>query len=60
MFQKGGRIPPQPGLPFELNHKFPPLEKMHIKISDGTLTLQPHQPGGKSRILLNNFDAAVS
>ena len=60
MLQKGGPIPPQPGMPFTLNPKFPPLEKAHIKIADGVMELQPRPTGdGKRKILVNNFDASV-
>lgn len=58
MFQKG-TIPPQAGMPHTLNPNFPPLHEINIQI--------PSKPqefkavGGKPRrILLNNFDAAVS
>lgn len=61
MMQKSGRIPPQPGVPLKLNRKFPPLDRMHIQVADGTskLRYRPHGDG-KKKILLNNFDASVS
>ena len=53
-------IPPQPGMPFRINHKFPPLAKMHVRISDQCIPFKPRLGGdGKRRLLLNNFDASV-
>ena len=53
-------IPPQPGAPFEINHKYPPLSKMNIRIADRCIPLEPPLGGdGKRRLLLNNFDASV-
>ena len=53
-------IPPQPGVPFRVNHKFPPLEKMNLKIADGNLSFKaPPKSDRKRRLLLNNFDASV-
>ena len=53
-------IPPQPGAPFPTNHKFPPLDKMNVKIADRTMKFEAYSKGdGKRKILLNNFDAAV-
>ena len=54
-------IPPQPGMPFALNKKFPPLERMnvHIPAKPTPLTAGSNEDG-KRRILINSFDAAVS
>ena len=53
------RIPPQPGMPFKVNHKFPPLEKMHMRIPGESRPFDARSKDGKRRIFLNNFDAAV-
>ncbi len=53
------RIPPHPGMPCKLNHKFPPLEKLHMKISEKARPFDSHSKDGKRRIFLNNFDASV-
>ena len=53
-------IPPQPGMPFKINHKYPPLSNMHIRIADQCIPFEPPRGGdGKRRVLLNNFDASV-
>ena len=53
-------IPPQPGTPFEINHKYPPLSKVNIRIADQCISFNPPLGGdGKRRLLLNNFDASV-
>ena len=53
-------IPPQPGMPFKVNHKYPPLSKMHVKIADRCIPFEPPLGGDrKRRLLLNNFDASV-
>ena len=52
-------VPPHPGMPFKLNHKFPPLEKLHMKIPAKARPFDPHSKDGKRRIFLNNFDASV-
>ena len=57
---QNGLIPPQPGMPFQLNSKFPPLDKMHIKIASGKTPFNARPTGdGKKKVLLNNFDASV-
>ena len=60
MILKDGRIPPQPGMPFNLNSKFPPLDKIGIQIASRGMTLMPNPEGdGKKRLVVNSFDAAV-
>lgn len=58
MFQKN-ILPPQGGMPHALNPNFPPLSEINIEIpSEPSAFESPvSQP---RRILLNNFDAAVS
>ncbi len=54
-------IPPQPGTPFKINHKFAPVSKTHVRIADQCIPFEPPLGGdGKRRLLLNNFDASVS
>ena len=60
MFRESS-IPPQPGIPFEVNHNFPSLETMNIKISDKSMPFKARQKvDSKRKLLLNNFDASVS
>lgn len=61
MMLRNNSIPPQPGAPFHMNRKFPPLQKMNVKIPRTCIGLKP-APGsdGKRKLLLNNFDASVS
>ncbi len=57
---KNSAIPPQPGMPIKLNHNFPPLEKMNVRIADEKLpfNVTSRRGDGRRKILLNNFDAA--
>ncbi|EFQ36633.1 beta-ketoacyl synthase domain-containing protein [Colletotrichum graminicola M1.001] len=50
-------MPPQPGLPGQLNPRFPPLSELNVEIPTETQSFAP-VPGRPRRILLNNFDAA--
>lgn len=52
-------IPPQAGMPHTLNPKFPPLSEANITIPS-TPQAFVADSGKPRRILLNNFDAAVS
>ncbi|KAL6718616.1 hypothetical protein ACLMJK_002850 [Lecanora helva] len=53
------RIPPHPRAPLKLNPKFPPLEKLNMKVPDKELTFEIRpKKGDKRRIFLNNFDAS--
>lgn len=61
MMLRERQIPPQPGWPFELNHKFPDLAKSGIKIATEPTALVPSAEGdGKIKIVVNSFDASVS
>lgn len=52
-------IPPQPGWPFKINHKFADLDAIHVKIADGTTPLRSSRDGnGLAKIIVNSFDAA--
>ena len=59
MLQKS-TIPPQPGMPFKLNHKFPPLDKMNVIIPAKNMPFAASKNSTKRRLLVNNFDASVS
>lgn len=53
-------IIPQPGWPFKINTKFPPLAESNIAIATKPSHLQPSRKGHKINILVNSFDASVS
>ena len=54
-------IPPHVGIKGRINEKFPPLDKINVRINR-TMTPFVAQAGGdgKRRVLLNNFNATVS
>jgi iterative type I PKS product template protein len=53
------KIPPQPGYPFALNHKFSKLNVANIRIADGQTELVAWPKGdGKRKLVINTFDAA--
>lgn len=53
-------VPPQPGGPFQLNKKFPPLSTLNIKIATKAVPLKPSPRGDrKIKALVNSFDASV-
>ncbi|KAI2634211.1 putative polyketide synthase [Hypomontagnella submonticulosa] len=52
-------VPPQPGWPFQLNHKFPPLDKLNVRIATKKSDLRYSVLGDKKlKILVNSFDAS--
>ncbi|KAI6092709.1 putative polyketide synthase [Hypoxylon rubiginosum] len=52
-------VPPQPGWPFQLNHKFPPLDRMNVRIAAKKLELRSSPLGDKKlKVLVNTFDAS--
>ena len=54
-------IPPQPGMPFRINRKFPPLEKLNVVIPAQNIPFEKvAKIDAKRRLLINNFDASVS
>lgn len=60
MMIRDRQIPPQPGAPFKLNQKFPPLGNLNIKIATKVLPLKPSPKGDKRiKALVNSFDASV-
>ncbi|MCJ1403878.1 hypothetical protein MMC11_007101 [Xylographa trunciseda] len=59
MMLRERKIPPQPGMPFKVNHNFPALDKINVRIAGKNMTLKPRPGGdGKIRVLLNSFDAS--
>lgn len=60
MMLRERQIPPQPGGPFKLNQKFPPLGDLNIKIAQRAQRLMPSPKGDKKiKALVNSFDASV-
>jgi len=54
-------IPPQPGMPFRLNRKFPALENMNVIIPAQNMPfLKSPKSNASRKLLVNNFDASVS
>jgi hypothetical protein len=54
-------IPPQVGMPAELNAGFPSLKEFNVHIPQETIQFESSATkDGKRRVFLNNFDAAVS
>ncbi|WQF90281.1 Putative Acyl transferase domain superfamily, phosphopantetheine binding ACP domain, thiolase [Colletotrichum destructivum] len=52
-------IPGQPGWPFKINHRFPPLGPLNIRIATAPVTLKPSPKGDKRvKVMLNSFDAS--
>ncbi|KAK8053729.1 polyketide synthase protein, partial [Apiospora saccharicola] len=49
-----------PGVPFQINHRFPRLDRRHVRIALETATLRasPKSADGKIRMLVNTFDAS--
>ncbi|CAN8104993.1 unnamed protein product [Discula destructiva] len=59
MMIRDRQIPPQPGAPFKLNQKFPPLGDLNIKLATKLLPLKPSPKGDKRiKALVNSFDAS--
>jgi iron transport multicopper oxidase len=54
-------IPPQPGVPFKVNRNYPALKELNVRIADDNIEFhKPTGGNGKRKVLVNNFDAAVS
>ncbi|KAH8698369.1 hypothetical protein BGW36DRAFT_293843 [Talaromyces proteolyticus] len=51
-------IPPQPGMPFQMNHRFPDLGRMNVHIPSGAMPLYSADKNSKLRVFLNSFDAS--
>jgi acyl transferase domain-containing protein len=52
-------IPPHVGIKGRINHRLPPLEITPVRLAMNNVKW-PRRVGDKRRILINNFDAAVS
>lgn len=54
-------IPPHVGIKGRMNEKLPPFESLNVRIA---LSKKPFKPcplgNGRRKIMVNNFDAAVS
>ncbi|KAL4940586.1 hypothetical protein BDV06DRAFT_223961 [Aspergillus oleicola] len=52
-------IPPQPGVPFKINHNYPSLDELNVRIADDKIDFRaPTSGNGKRKVMVNNFDAA--
>lgn len=52
-------IPAQPGWPFKINQRFPPLDPLNVRIATQHYPLKPSPKGDKRvKIMLNSFDAS--
>ena len=59
MMLRERKIPSQPDMPFKVNHNFPQLDKINVRIAGKNMALKPRPGGdGKNRVLLNSFDAS--
>lgn len=58
MFQKD-TIPPHIGIKTQMNRRISPVDRESICVPASPLRFDP-KPGGLRRILINNFNAAVS
>ncbi|KAL1963671.1 hypothetical protein VTN77DRAFT_7875 [Rasamsonia byssochlamydoides] len=59
MMLKTRKIPPQPDLPFAINHRFPDLTARNVHIAGPDMMLRRSPVAdGKLRIFLNSFDAS--
>jgi acyl transferase domain-containing protein len=60
MVMRERKVPPQPGIPFKLNRKLPPINKLHVQIAGKNTALKPTQAkDGKFKAMVNSFDASV-
>ena len=62
MMLREKKIPPQPGLPFKINHNFPDLDALHVRIAgrgtkDVVLRPSPASRDGRIKCLISTFDA---
>ncbi|CAK4034956.1 polyketide synthase [Lecanosticta acicola] len=55
-----GRVPPQPGMPFKINHRFPDLAKKNVYIASKGASIRPSKrsTNGRKKIMINSFDAS--
>ena len=60
MMIRKNAIPPHVGIKGRINHKFPPLDEVNVRIDRALAAFKAHAKGdGKRRVLLNNFNATV-
>ena len=58
MMMRKNAIPPHVGIKGRINEKFPPLDKVNVRIDTALTPFKARNGGdGKRRILLNNFNA---
>ncbi|KAL9071452.1 MAG: hypothetical protein Q9161_004169 [Pseudevernia consocians] len=58
MMIRKNAIPPHVGIKGRINHKFPPLDEVNVRIDRALAPFKAHAKGdGKRRVLLNNFNA---
>lgn len=61
MMMRKNAIPPHVGIKGRINHKFPPLDEINVRIDRELTAFKAHARGdGKRRVLLNNFNATAS
>ena len=61
MMMRKNAIPPHVGIKGRINHKFPPLDEINVRIDRTLAAFKARAKGdGKRRVLLNNFNATVS
>lgn len=61
MMMRKNAIPPHVGIKGRINHKFPPLDEINVRIDREVSVFKAHARGdGRRRVLLNNFNATVS
>jgi iron transport multicopper oxidase len=53
-------IPPHIGIKNRMNPKLPPFDTLNVRIPMRATEFKPRASNSKRRIVLNNFDAAVS
>lgn len=59
MMLQQNTIPPHVGIKGRINHRLPPMEPMGVRLAM-TPVNWPSLPERRRRIVINNFDAAVS
>lgn len=60
MMLQNSTIPPHVGIKNRLNSKFPSLDALNVRIVKYATDFKPRTSKSKRRIIVNNFDAAVS
>jgi acyl transferase domain-containing protein len=60
MMLRKDSVPPHVGIKGRINHRLPPLDSIPVRLALGNKRDWPRSGTNKRRILINNFDAAVS